>query len=134
MIIMTSIDYDTSWCVIVCIDDLMERTFALRYAEIQGKAFGINSLLDRYPFLQEPAQVITMLLGHNHSNAHSSYISSQLMLDMERLVGDENLKTTCLRVWKDLPLKILRQAKLESAHNSRLCSTIRENEIYEEGK
>lgn len=57
----------------------------------------------------------------------------QLMLDMERLIGDENLKAMCLRKWKDLPAKILYQAKLESTHNSRLRSTINDYDIDEQG-
>ena len=52
---------------------------------------------------------------------------------MERLVGDENLRATSLRVWKDLPVKILRQAKLESAHVSRLNSAIRDHDLNENG-
>lgn len=52
---------------------------------------------------------------------------------MERVVGDTQLRTTCSHLWKDLPLKILRQAKRESPNNSRLRSIMQDHDIDEKG-
>lgn len=55
-------------CTLIFADDLMERTFPSRYAEIRGKPCGIKALFERYPFLQEPDQVYMV---HDSSfNAH----------------------------------------------------------------
>ena len=43
----------------------MERSFAMRRAEIETKHSGIKSLFDRFPFLQEINHVSCLILAKN---------------------------------------------------------------------
>ncbi len=41
----------------------MDRTFAMRQEEIKAKHYGINSLISRFPFLQEMDHVSILSFG-----------------------------------------------------------------------
>ena len=53
---------------------------------------------------------------------------------MGRLVDDDNkLKSSSMQTWKDLAPQIIAQAWIDSAHNSRLCSTLQSKDTTDTG-
>ncbi len=63
-----------------------------------------------------------------------SHYFQQLIVEMQRLVDDDHLRTSSARTWKDLTVKVLCQAKLEYVHNSRLRISMYQYGINKEGK
>jgi hypothetical protein len=70
------------------VSDLMERSFALRRADILENNYSLAALLSRFPFLQE---------------------ADQLMTEMQRLVGDSDLRDTAVSSWKSLLPDVFKQ-------------------------
>ena len=48
------------------------------------------------------------------------------MLEMQRLVGDDGLRVSSVRSWKEILPKVLKQIELEATHNRGLREAITE--------
>lgn len=99
------------------LDDLIYQSFAMRRKDISNNIRHSQVLLEKYPFLKKPDEVIQcnvyIILGFLHF-----YLLSQLITELERICKCDVLTRKSWAVeWSP---RVLAQAELEKTSNARL--------------
>ena len=78
--------------------DLIKRTFPLRRQTILEKPMNLDSMFERFPFLQNMGQVYALYELLNFSFINCNYV----MTDLEQIHNEENLQTFYRKSWTDI--------------------------------